>query len=315
MKRVPILIILLFTLAQAEDSLLKKQTKVKQYFTKEAGRYTAECNQGNLEACNKLGNLYNSGMGVKQDLAKSVELFGRACQGNIPYACTNLGIKYRVDFFGVKQDNAKAVEYFSKACSMGDPNGCHMLAVMYYDGIEVERDYSKAVKLYEKACDSIYGSMSCYEVIKICNIDNNIKESYIDLALSYARSCENNDMQGCFKLGRWYDLGIGVERNSSKAMELYEKSCDGKVARGCNEAGKEYSQSRNPEDKAKGFNLFLKSSEMNDGEAFRNIGLIYAKDSNIDQNYTKAKEFLKKSCELKDIVGCSYYDTFSAQGY
>ncbi|QOY54018.1 sel1 repeat family protein [Candidatus Sulfurimonas marisnigri] len=314
MKSVPILIVLLFMLVQAEDSLLKNQTKIKHYFTKEAERYTTECNQGNLEACNKLGNLYNSGMGVKQDVAKSIELFSRACQGNIPYACTNLGIKYRVDFLGVKKDNAKAVEYFSKACSMGDSNGCHRLAVMYYDGIEVEKDYSKAVKLYEKACNSVYGSISCYSVVKICNLDNSIKESYIDLASSYTKSCEKDDMQGCFKLGQWYDKGIGVERNTSKAMELYEKSCDGKIARGCNEAGKKYSQSRNPEDKAKGFNLFLKSSEMNNAEAFRYIGLTYT-GNNIDQNYTKAQEFLKKSCELKDIVGCSYYDTLSAQGY
>lgn len=282
MKNILMLVVLLFSIVEAENSILKKQSKVKQYFTKEAERYTVECEQGKLEECNKLGNLYNTGMGVSQDMDKAIQFLGIACNGNISYACTNLGIKYRVDFFGVEKDNAKAVEYFLKA-----------------------------VKLYEKACDSRYGSMSCLKVVNICNIDNKIKESYIDLATSYVKSCANGDMKQCFKLGRWYDEGIGVERNTSKAMELYEKSCDGKVARGCNEAAKKY----NSKDKAKSFSLFFKSSEMNDGEGFRNIGLKYANGSNNDINYTKAKYFLKKACDLKDIVGCTYYDTLSAQGY
>ena len=65
-----LMLVLLYTFVQAEDSLLEKQTRIKQYFTKEAERYTTECNQGDVEACNKLGNLYQGGIGVKQDLIK-----------------------------------------------------------------------------------------------------------------------------------------------------------------------------------------------------------------------------------------------------
>ncbi len=40
-----------------------------------------------------------------------------------------------------------------------------------------------------------------------------------------ALGCENGEAEGCYALGRAYELGIGVEKDAAKALELYHAAC------------------------------------------------------------------------------------------
>lgn len=52
----------------------------------------------------------------------------------------------------VKQSNAQALEYFTKACELKDGNGCEYLARMYARGNGVQKDLTRSIELYKKAC-------------------------------------------------------------------------------------------------------------------------------------------------------------------
>ena len=61
----------------------------------------------------------------------------------------------------------------------------------------------------------------------------------ISLQLQHVyKACENNIATACFELGELYREGIGVESDSSKAIEYYNKACDGGFDTGCSELEK-----------------------------------------------------------------------------
>ncbi len=50
-------------------------------------------------------------------------------------------------------DYSKAAKLYTKACDGGNAWGCGTLGILYNEGKGVKQDYSKAAKLYTKACD------------------------------------------------------------------------------------------------------------------------------------------------------------------
>lgn len=67
-----------------------------------------------------------------------------------PEAQYNLGISYETGD-GLKQDLAQAVGWYEKAVANGNPGACYRLGLLYEFGQGVAADPDKALTLYEKA--------------------------------------------------------------------------------------------------------------------------------------------------------------------
>jgi hypothetical protein len=78
----------------------------------------AEAEQGNAKAQYKLGNMYFSGVGVKQDYAEALRWFTKAAEQGHANAQNNLAEMYHKGR-GVKQDDAEAVRWHTKAAEQG----------------------------------------------------------------------------------------------------------------------------------------------------------------------------------------------------
>ena len=63
---------------------------------------------------------------------KAIEYFEKACNEQYYKGCSNIGLIYYYGL-GLKQDNTKAKAYFAKACIGQDAQGC-----MYYKKIDEE---------------------------------------------------------------------------------------------------------------------------------------------------------------------------------
>ena len=61
-----------------------------------------------------------------------------------------------------------------------------------------------------------------------------------DGSTQYQKSCDGGVMAGCENLGLIYLLGDGVEQDTQKAKELFEKACKKRYARGCYRLGTMY---------------------------------------------------------------------------
>jgi hypothetical protein len=106
--------------------------------------YQQACDDGDPEACNVFGLMYQFGESVPQDPARAAVLFQRACEGGLLVGCTNLGFMYEVGS-GVPQDLSRAVGLYQVACEGGEMLGCR--------GIEtvVQTGGSEPVELFAKS--------------------------------------------------------------------------------------------------------------------------------------------------------------------
>ena len=92
----------------------------------------------------------------------------------------------------------------------------------------------------------------------------------------YRQAC-NKEGLGCFILGQMYRKGEGVTQDDFKAVELFQKACDGQDASGC-----------------------------------IGLGVEYAVGHGVRQSVEDALTFYGKACDLKDANGCKFYAELKA---
>ena len=109
--------------------------------------------QEDADAQYRLGFKYYMGnKGVEQDYAKAFEWYLKsASQGNAE-AQNNLGELYDKGK-GVEQDSAKAFEWYLKAAEQGDAKGQFNVGAFYHKGEGIEQSDSKAIdRMVLKIC-------------------------------------------------------------------------------------------------------------------------------------------------------------------
>lgn len=108
--------------------------------------------KGMQVACHNLAIYYYNGFGVRQDFAKKLQYYKKACGFGRADSCALVGAEY---YFGdnIKEDLKLAKGLFEKACEMESDFACFGLGIMYQNGKGVQQNLPKAKELYGKACD------------------------------------------------------------------------------------------------------------------------------------------------------------------
>ena len=127
------------------------------------------------------------------------------------------------------------------------------------------------------------------------------------------RACSKYDGAGCTRLGRLYDNGDGVKRDTTRAETYYEKACSLNDVEGCNRLGMLYGYlKRDSSTKAKPY--FEKACSLNNGVGCRSLGELYIAGRGVKQDYQQAKTYCEKACSLNDGHGCAYLGVLYADG-
>jgi TPR repeat protein len=114
--------------------------------------YRRAADQGNSEAQNNVGWLYENGRGVAQDYGEAMRWFRLAAeQANAP-AQANIGRLYE-NGRGVAQDYGEAMRWYRTAADNGGAIGQVNVGRLYANGRGVPQDYSEAMHWYRKAAD------------------------------------------------------------------------------------------------------------------------------------------------------------------
>ena len=87
------------------------------------------CKAGEARGCARLGFLYHSGKGVKQDDAKASKFYEKACDAGELSGCDSLASLYQNN-----GERAKATAIFERACEKGFGLSCYNLAQIYEAG-------------------------------------------------------------------------------------------------------------------------------------------------------------------------------------
>ena len=116
-------------------------------YTQAAFWYRKAADQGDADAQDALGDLYDKGQGVPQDYAQAALWYRKAADQGNSSAEFILGYLY-LDGDGVPQDATEAAAWFRKAAEQGDAAAQTSLGIMYAKAQGVPRDYAEAYFWY-----------------------------------------------------------------------------------------------------------------------------------------------------------------------
>ena len=108
--------------------------------------------EGNAQAEEKLGRMYQRGKGLPKNFERAVEWYRKAAEKGDPAAQGRLGFLYRVGA-GVPRDLKLAMEWYRKAAEQGNPLAQVGLGYMLMDGSGDKPDIEAAAGWFSKAAE------------------------------------------------------------------------------------------------------------------------------------------------------------------
>ena len=127
--------------------------------------YTKAAEQGDVDAQDTLGGIYQVGACVPEDPVKAVAWFSKAANQGYAPAQFHLGSMYDAgdDIYpGVPKDADKVLFWYSKAAAQGDVNAQFNLAMKYHLGLDLPKDPAKALAWFTKAAQQGHAVSMCY---------------------------------------------------------------------------------------------------------------------------------------------------------
>ncbi|MEO7329265.1 MAG: tetratricopeptide repeat protein, partial [Minicystis sp.] len=91
-------------------------------------------------------------------------------------------------------------------------------------GIVTPRDATRAVKLYERACDAGHGQ-SCYDIGALHFLGEGVLTDKPRAASFFGKACEAGEATGCFQLARMSYQGDGIPVDKKGAAASFDKAC------------------------------------------------------------------------------------------
>jgi TPR repeat protein len=233
-----------------------------------AGSLDKKCVAGDLEACRKLGVMYQEGAGVSPDPRRATALMGQACAGNNLSACNNLGMNL-AEGIGIDKNTARGIDAYLKACDGGFKLACRNLGLVYRDGRGVPADLAKAEALLDKACKANV-AFACKNAGDLDTMVSAKGGSRWKQAIGhYKQGCDSGDPTACRQIGVMYLEGKGLPKSTSAASVWLERAC-----------------------------------LPDDAVACRLLGLMVLQGIGVAKDVERGTQLLSRACEAKDEEAC-----------
>ena len=108
--------------------------------------------KGDPEAQEKIGRLFERGMGVKKDFTQAEYWYRKAAEQGDPAAQARLGFMYRIGE-GVTRDPRQAARWYAMGAAKGNPLAEVGLGFMSMEGIGTPADFGAAAGWFDKAAN------------------------------------------------------------------------------------------------------------------------------------------------------------------
>lgn len=237
--------------------------------------------------------------GAEIDIPKAVELYKKVLkyQRNTS-AMYKLGYIYLTGEMGCENES-ECVVYFEAAAELGHPGSAIQLGILYEYGDYVEKDYDKALELFNFAIasgrnDAYYNAGEIYR-----------HKDMIDEALKcYKIALENDNLSAALPLGWFYEDGIGVEKDEKKAFEYYKQAYEDGNPDSAYYLARMYYLGRGTEESdAKAFPLLKEASEQGNKNANCFLGSMYGwgVEGVVEKNIDIAMDYLSNVSEAFEV--------------
>ena len=174
---------------------------------------------GYMKATYTLANCYSRGKGVPKDAKKGFEMHKQLADKGFIKSVFHVAEAYYIGD-AVPQDYKRAFELFKQGAEKDNVFCQYYLGECYDKGRGTAADPAAAMKWYRKAAQQ--GHIISQKIVEERKTEAILKdESPFDTFLKSARA---GDAQSMYILGRYYEDGIGIEKDPRKAKEWYQKA-------------------------------------------------------------------------------------------
>ena len=112
-----------------------------------------------------------------------------------------------------------------RAAEAGNVEAMNLLGVLYILGLEVPRDYSKALHWYQKAIDG--GSTNAMNnVAMLYLLGIGVPRDHANAAALFKRSAMRGSVQGMYSFAEMADRGMGISRDTRLAHGMYRSAAE-----------------------------------------------------------------------------------------
>jgi TPR repeat protein len=193
-------------------------------------RFLRGCDHGGpAGACAKAAEILERADGVPHDPKRAAELYDKACRGDSPTSCTNLGR------LKLPTDPTAAVALFEKACAAREPFGCQARG----ESLEVV-DPVGAAGWYSRACNEGHapGCAAMARLVRQGRAGYGPDEAgQKATAQLFETACNQGDVASCLDFGALLLDGRGVPADPARALKIGHDACAGGAPVGCHLEG------------------------------------------------------------------------------
>ncbi|KAG0220642.1 hypothetical protein BGW41_007665, partial [Actinomortierella wolfii] len=183
-------------------------------------REAAELGYAEAQRC--LGNQYFYGRGIGKDFVEAAKWYRLSAEGGDEEGQYNLGLLFDLGL-GVEQDDRAAFGWYSKSAEQGKRVANFALASMYELGIGVEQDVDKALNLFQSEASKIsFSNCRIDHVEWLTSPDYRLPTSETDAVALYREGAKKGYSAAQYNLGRMYEKGRGVSKNTEQALKWYD---------------------------------------------------------------------------------------------
>jgi TPR repeat protein len=148
--------------------------------------------QGNADAQNNLGWMYDQGSGVKQDFKEAMKWYRLAAEQGAARAEYSLGVLY-YNGRGVPKNLQDAVKWYRMAAAQGDPKAQYNLGFMYANGEGVPKNLPRGYMWWSLSSNN--GEAAAWASLNA--LSKMMTAEQIAEAQTMARNCEASNYKKC----------------------------------------------------------------------------------------------------------------------
>lgn len=169
--------------------------------------------EGNPDATNMMGQMYENGWGVEKDVEKAKGLYTRGA---------NIGHLDSVNSLRALKNQEFQVELKTvlPAATAGDATAINRLGVMNEFGYGLQRNPTKAFSLYNKAAET--GLVAAqHNIGRAYNFGTGVEQNFAEAERWYRKAAKQGHTDAMFFLGTLYSNEHGMDKSQDSNVTAY----------------------------------------------------------------------------------------------
>lgn len=264
--------------------------------------------------------------GIPKDTTKALDILNKSAESGNAEAQYWLGEIYFGECYFeevIPRNPEKAIEYFKRASQQNEPAAIYALGCCYMKGNGIKKNLDIARELFERnECLEFYASSVASHYLDGEILPNSPEQSLSKGIELLKMASRKGNPYAKEKLGEYYYKGIGIEKNSKKAEDLFleamyieDKENQTRPIVSHTFSYKLATRYENAEcvdkNQQKAFELYLKSADdtpYSFSGAYLKVGEFYEKGVIVKKDYEMAVKFYKKAIERGGLCGIPEYN-------